>query len=44
MALIVLDQEEHEGAAERSQSLRDISKPIFTEYMKSLMLGKEVAS
>jgi TetR/AcrR family transcriptional regulator len=29
---------------ERSQSLRDISKPIFSEYMKSLLKGEEVAS
>jgi TetR/AcrR family transcriptional regulator len=28
---------------ERSQSLRDISKPIFSEYMKSLLKGEEVA-
>jgi AcrR family transcriptional regulator len=29
---------------ERSQSLRDISQPIFSEYMKSLLKGEEVAS
>jgi TetR/AcrR family transcriptional regulator len=29
---------------ERSQSLHDISRPIFSEYMKSLMLREEVAS
>jgi len=29
---------------ERSQGLRDISKPIFSEYMKSLLHKEEVAS